>query len=505
MIGTLRSRQQFPRVSDRSFSNYESRYGIERGPSTSGRTITVDNPYDRPNTRIPRGEVTSRTPGQSRSSSGFSSRDLGTVSGTNSTRASSDLSRTSGVAGRSSATTRTGTANRSGSTISAGAGNRGGFTERSGSTSGSGTGNPGLTTGTASRGFAERGTSSSASVNGSPISGQARYGTGTYDATPNTQRAGISQTTRIDGNTLERGIVDRGAQSNPGNGGNGSPYPVDNHNHRRNFFGHNNSWSFFAGFNFGHSFFSPWFFGYTPFFTYYQWYPYFHYGRSYYYADYPYYCSPSNNYYYDEYYPVYNYYGDSGGGGSYTGGVGVEGNPAYGVEEEEPSSETLVDFYLRLGDVHFKRGEYVEAVEAFKKAAQEDPGAAVPKFALGEGLFATGDYHYSAYNIRKGLEIDESWVQQTIDRRELYGNPTEFDRHLASIQAYIGEHPYDTAAHFVYGYNAFFSADYDTALAAFQRVQEIEPGERFSTLFLNEIPVRRAAAAEAKPETEEKK
>ncbi len=271
-----------------------------------------------------------------------------------------------------------------------------------------------------------------------------------------------------------------------------NPYNVDYVDHRKSFYGYHNDfdhgWSFHASFHFGHSFFNPWHYGYSPFFTYYYWYPYYNYGRSYYYSDYPYYASPQNNYYYDEYYPVYNnYYGEGYEGGS-------EPASNYEPAKEETTNETLVDFYLRLGDIHFKRGEYAQAVDAFKKAVQEDPSAAVPKFALGEALFATGDYHYGAYNLRKGLDRAPNWVEQTIDRREYYGNGDDFKIHLDLVRTYIAEHPFDAAAQFCLGYNAFFSKDLETATQAFQRAQEIEPGDRYSKLFLDQIALLKTLA-----------
>jgi len=381
----------------------------------------------------------------------------------------------------------------------AGAGSRsGGLSSSSGSTrTGLSPGNANPTSNAGSRstgstGFAGRTSNEGRGPATAPISRNARYGVGSYGV-GSSESLGASSggMNRIDGSRVDTGFAETGPAAGSGT------YPVGGGDHRKSFYGfndhhnHHHGWSFHASFQFGFGCFSPWAYCYSPFFTYYYWYPYYRYGRAYYYYDYPYYASPVNRYYYDEYYPVYNnnyYYGDQGSTATYSEGEA----PA---ETGAPTAQTLVDFYLRLGDVHFKRGEYTEAVEAFKKAVQEDPGAAVPKFALGEALFATGDFHYAAYNLEKGLEIAPSWVEQTIDRRELYGNPADFETHMAVVRQYLEEHPYDAAAYFCLAYNAYFSSAFDEADAAFRKLLEIEPGDRSAMLFLDQVPARKARMA----------
>ena len=65
---------------------------------------------------------------------------------------------------------------------------------------------------------------------------------------------------------------------------------------------------------------------------------------------------------------------------------------------------------------------------------------------LADALFATGDYHYAAYSLKKALELDGTLLETTLDKRTLYPDPREFDRQLEVLEQYVADHPVDDDA-----------------------------------------------------------
>jgi hypothetical protein len=75
---------------------------------------------------------------------------------------------------------------------------------------------------------------------------------------------------------------------------------------------------------------------------------------------------------------------------------------------------------------------------------------------LSDGLFATGDYHYGAYALRKALELDPALAQNVVDKHGFYSDPAEFDRQLAVLESYLADHPGDDDARLMLAANYLF-------------------------------------------------
>ncbi|MBK8976174.1 MAG: tetratricopeptide repeat protein [Planctomycetes bacterium] len=165
------------------------------------------------------------------------------------------------------------------------------------------------------------------------------------------------------------------------------------------------------------------------------------------------------------------------------GADGVAG--AAGEEPAAPAPEiSPAQRHLDLGDFYFRRGRYDEAAESYMRALAYVPDDGSVHFVVADALFAQGDYHYAAYMIGKGLELDSGLSRADADKRTFYENPTDFDRQLATLRAYLAEKPYDAAAHLVLAYNLKFSGEPVEAVKAFARVLEIDPGNRAAKSFL---------------------
>ncbi len=112
--------------------------------------------------------------------------------------------------------------------------------------------------------------------------------------------------------------------------------------------------------------------------------------------------------------------------------------------------------YLTLGDQAFRDGRYSDAVHFYARAVEFAPEEGVLYLVLSDGLFATGDYHYGAFALRRALELDPTLASSAVDKHAFYGDPQEFDRQLAVLEAYLSDRPGDDDARLMLAANYLF-------------------------------------------------
>jgi tetratricopeptide (TPR) repeat protein len=113
--------------------------------------------------------------------------------------------------------------------------------------------------------------------------------------------------------------------------------------------------------------------------------------------------------------------------------------------------------YMALGDRAFIEARYGDAVHYYAKAIEFSPEDGVLYLVLSDALFATGDYHYAAYAVRSALEKNPELAELALDKRDFYGDPTDFDRQLALLEDYHRDHFLDEDARLVLAANYLFS------------------------------------------------
>ena len=72
-------------------------------------------------------------------------------------------------------------------------------------------------------------------------------------------------------------------------------------------------------------------------------------------------------------------------------------------------------------------------------------------------MFATGDYHYCAFALRRALELEPSLLDNVIDKHPFYGVPTEYDKQIELAERYLDEHVLDDDARLVLAANYLFA------------------------------------------------
>jgi tetratricopeptide (TPR) repeat protein len=112
--------------------------------------------------------------------------------------------------------------------------------------------------------------------------------------------------------------------------------------------------------------------------------------------------------------------------------------------------------YLELGDSAFSEMRFADAVHFYARSLEFEPDRGMLHLVLADALFATGDWHFAAYSIRKALQLEPDLVDSPVDKHQFYADPAEFDRQLASLELYFEEHPTDGDARLVLALNQLF-------------------------------------------------
>ena len=172
--------------------------------------------------------------------------------------------------------------------------------------------------------------------------------------------------------------------------------------------------------------------------------------------------------------------------------VYVEAEEEEYVEEEGPVqgppaadsglAQRAAAEYMALGDRAFVEGRYGDAVHYYAKAIEFSPEDGVLYLVLSDALFATGDYHYCGFSIRRALELNPELAALEIDKRTFYGDPTDFDRQLELLELYLADHFLDEDARLVLATNYLFGGQPERCVELLdspfsEKVREGETGQ----------------------------
>jgi tetratricopeptide (TPR) repeat protein len=188
---------------------------------------------------------------------------------------------------------------------------------------------------------------------------------------------------------------------------------------------------------------------------------------------------------------------------SYTVIVQVNQEPIY-IEEEQASPQVQVaeaiapapavvpainraaEYYLTLGDRAFRGGRYSDAVHHYGKAVEYSPGEGILYLILSDALFATGDYHYGAFALRKAFDLDPGLVDLTVDKRSFYDRPVDLDAQMTRARTFILQYPADNDARLMLLANEVFTGNPDAALRLLSEPQSTATVQSNAGILLQE-------------------
>jgi len=120
--------------------------------------------------------------------------------------------------------------------------------------------------------------------------------------------------------------------------------------------------------------------------------------------------------------------------------------------------------YLELGDAAFSELRFADAVHFYARTIEFEPDRGMLHLVLADALFATGDWHFAAYSIRKALQLEPELVAAPVDKHQFYADPLEFDRQLATLELFNDEHPSDADGRLVLALNMLFGGRPEAAM-----------------------------------------
>ena len=130
--------------------------------------------------------------------------------------------------------------------------------------------------------------------------------------------------------------------------------------------------------------------------------------------------------------------------------AGAEPSPA---QEIVDALQVAARKHLDEGDAAFREGRYADAVHHYARALECSPQDAGLHLVLADALFATGDYHYCAWSLRRAVELDPAVLDVDVDKHAFYADPAEFDRQLALAEGFLEDHFLDDDARLVLAFN----------------------------------------------------
>jgi cytochrome c-type biogenesis protein CcmH/NrfG len=127
---------------------------------------------------------------------------------------------------------------------------------------------------------------------------------------------------------------------------------------------------------------------------------------------------------------------------------------------------------LTVGDRLFRGTNIKKAEERYLQAARLDPQSATPLVRLAQVALVREHYSEASQRLREAETAQPGWIVNAPDIQAVYGEPTDFARHLARLETYLQVHPEDRDAWLVLGAEWFLSGRTSRAGDVFQRLND---------------------------------
>jgi len=129
---------------------------------------------------------------------------------------------------------------------------------------------------------------------------------------------------------------------------------------------------------------------------------------------------------------------------------------------------------VTFGDRLFRAGNIHRAAERFEQAMNADQNAATPRVRLAQIALVRGQYAEAAHRYREAMTADPGWLINAPDIQSIYGEPSDFSKQIAKLEAHLQAHPNDRDAWFVLGAQWYLSGQSRKAADVFLRLTDRE-------------------------------
>lgn len=130
--------------------------------------------------------------------------------------------------------------------------------------------------------------------------------------------------------------------------------------------------------------------------------------------------------------------------------------------------------YIALGDAHFAKGEFTQALRQYRRASDAAPDFSAAFFRQGFAYVASNRSDFAAAAFRRGLGLEPTWNETRFDLAGLLGNASnKFDEHAASLRVKAESRTADADSYFTLGVIHFLKNDDQAAQSYFDAVYHI--------------------------------
>ncbi|MDR0603621.1 MAG: tetratricopeptide repeat protein [Bacteroidales bacterium] len=131
--------------------------------------------------------------------------------------------------------------------------------------------------------------------------------------------------------------------------------------------------------------------------------------------------------------------------------------------------------YNNLGNAFDNKGEYDNAIDAFKKAIALKPETAETYYNLGNAYDNKGEYDNAIDAFKKSIALKPETAVVYYNLGNVYRNKGKYDNAIEAYKKAIALSPEDAVAYNNFG-NAYYDKDeYDNAIDAYKKAIELEP------------------------------
>lgn len=128
---------------------------------------------------------------------------------------------------------------------------------------------------------------------------------------------------------------------------------------------------------------------------------------------------------------------------------------------------------------HYRAGRFDRAAIEWIGAAEKNHADAASRVYAGHALFAIGRYDEAVKYLSRAFELAPFLTESYYDVRAEYGNPDDFDRHLATLKAYVAGHPRSVPGVTLLGYVVAYTEGPGAANPILERARELSPNDFF--------------------------
>lgn len=137
------------------------------------------------------------------------------------------------------------------------------------------------------------------------------------------------------------------------------------------------------------------------------------------------------------------------------------------------------------GMQRFRDGQYDKALMNLLGAGEMNHDSAAPRLHAGHALFALGRYSEAVANLARAFELMPFLAYKPYDIRAEYGQPSDFEHHLADLEEYVGRHPRDVSALTLLGYVTYYTVGPAAAYPYLAKAATMDPHSYFIPKLLN--------------------